>query len=654
MTNPWNQSSSGRNAPGGATVVRRGRGCQAAGNGGSCPISDHVTLHRTRELEALSTVEQMSGSSRAVRNHPGRSLRRAAVAAPAHGRTFRWKANIDRRRDTERPVLPCRSIRDHPIALLAVCAAASFGVAGASAQLTPSQGPGGPVLVVTDPGDAFGTYYAEILRAEGLNEFAVTDIGSRNAPPSPELRGRRPRRSRGHRRAGDDARRLGQRPAATSSPCAPSASSPACWASAPTPATSRTGYFKVATGPAAGRRHRRRRRCSSTARPTVHARGADDASPRSTRTRPPPTSNPAVTLRSVGSDGGQAAAFTYDLARSVVYTRQGNPAWADRARRPDRADPRRTTSSSRSRRRPARLGRLQQGRDPAGRRAAAAARQPDHADEPRPEAAAAVLVPPARREGRRRHDGRRPRRRRDGRPVRPVQGREARRAARSRTGSASAARRTSTRAARSTDAQAAAYQAKGFEIALHLSTRTALDFTPTSLEADLHDPARRLHGEVRRALAAPRTNRTHCIAWSDWASEPKVELAARDPPRHELLLLARRLGARPARDVHRVRLPDALRRPRRLADRRLPGDDADRPTSPGQTSRRTSTTLLDNALGAEGYYGVFTANMHTDSADIAGADAIVEAALARGVPIVSAKQMLDLARRPQRLVVPRA
>src|SRR6185437_15299535 len=26
--------------------------------------------------------------------------------------------------------------------------------------------------------------------------------------------------------------------------------------------------------------------------------------------------------------GGQAAAFTYDLARSVVYTRQGNPAWA--------------------------------------------------------------------------------------------------------------------------------------------------------------------------------------------------------------------------------------------------------------------------------------------------------------------------------------
>ena len=44
------------------------------------------------------------------------------------------------------------------------------------------------------------------------------------------------------------------------------------------------------------------------------------------------TTAPAVTLRSVGSSGGQAAAFTYDLARSVVYTRQGNPAWAGQER----------------------------------------------------------------------------------------------------------------------------------------------------------------------------------------------------------------------------------------------------------------------------------------------------------------------------------
>jgi hypothetical protein len=39
------------------------------------------------------------------------------------------------------------------------------------------------------------------------------------------------------------------------------------------------------------------------------------------------TSNPAVTLHSMGTNGGQAAAFTFDLARSIVYTRQGNPTW---------------------------------------------------------------------------------------------------------------------------------------------------------------------------------------------------------------------------------------------------------------------------------------------------------------------------------------
>ena len=42
--------------------------------------------------------------------------------------------------------------------------------------------------------------------------------------------------------------------------------------------------------------------------------------------------NPAVTLRSVGTAGGQAAAFAYDLAKSVVYTRQGNPAWSGQER----------------------------------------------------------------------------------------------------------------------------------------------------------------------------------------------------------------------------------------------------------------------------------------------------------------------------------
>jgi hypothetical protein len=49
--------------------------------------------------------------------------------------------------------------------------------------------------------------------------------------------------------------------------------------------------------------------------------------------------------------------------------------------------------------------------------------------------------------------------------------------------------------------------------------------------------------------------------------------------------------------------------------------------------------VLDKAIGPEGYYGVFTTNMHNDSATSAGADAIIASAQARQVPVISAKQM---------------
>jgi hypothetical protein len=64
-------------------------------------------------------------------------------------------------------------IRNLAVVVLLAAAAALAWTSAAGAQSTPTQGPGGPILVVTDPGDRFGTYYAEILRAEGLNEFAV-------------------------------------------------------------------------------------------------------------------------------------------------------------------------------------------------------------------------------------------------------------------------------------------------------------------------------------------------------------------------------------------------------------------------------------------------------------------------------------------------
>jgi hypothetical protein len=54
------------------------------------------------------------------------------------------------------------------------------------------------------------------------------------------------------------------------------------------------------------------------------------------------------------------------------------------------------------------------------------------------------------------------------------------------------------------------------------------------------------------------------------------------------------------------------------------------------------TSLLDNALGPQGYYGAFGINIHTDfPAPQAGYEAIISAAQARGVPLISYKQLLD-------------
>ena len=182
------------------------------------------------------------------------------------------------------------------------------------------------MLVVTDPGDRFGEYYAEILRAEGLNEFAVADVGSLSAQslaahqvvvlaqtglsvaqagllqswvqgggnliamrPDPKLAGLLG--------LGSD---VGDLP---------------------------NGYLQVAPG--RGITGEPMQFHDTADRWTV-AGATTVATLYSSATAA--TSSPAVTLRSVGSAGGQAAAFTYDLARSVVYTRQGNPAWAGQER----------------------------------------------------------------------------------------------------------------------------------------------------------------------------------------------------------------------------------------------------------------------------------------------------------------------------------
>ena len=141
-------------------------------------------------------------------------------------------------------------------------------------------------------------------------------------------------------------------------------------------------------------------------------------------------------------------------------------------------------------------------------------------------------------------------------------------------------------------------------------------------------------------LPAPVTNRMHCIVWSDWATQPKVELS------HGIRFDTSYYYWPPVWVADRPGLFTGSGMPMRFADFDGTLIDVYQATTQmtdesEQTYPYTIDTLLDGALGSEGYYGAFTANMHTDSAASDGSDAIVASAQARGVPIVSARQMLQ-------------
>jgi len=61
----------------------------------------------------------------------------------------------------------------------------------------------------------------------------------------------------------------------------------------------------------------------------------------------------------------------------------------------------------------------------------------------------------------------------------------------------------------------------------------------------------------------------------------------------------------------------------------------------GQSYPFTIDQLLDKAVGPEEFYGVFTANMHTDSDSSSGSASIVSSALSHLVPVISARQLLQ-------------
>jgi hypothetical protein len=201
------------------------------------------------------------------------------------------------------------------------------------------------------------------------------------------------------------------------------------------------------------------------------------------------------------------------------------------------------------------------------------------------------------------------------------------------------------------DALAAYYTAQGFEVSVHVKNGPVVttggtqadcgptpNFTPSGLDSDYLSW---IGAWVTAfpSLARPATHRMHCVEWSDWVTQALVEL---------------KYGIRldttyyywPSTWINdRPGMFTGSGMPMRFANTDGTMIDVYQATSQltdesGQTYPFEISTLLNNAVGAAGYYGAFTANMHTDNATSAGSDSIVATAQSLGVPVVSANQML--------------
>ena len=499
----------------------------------------------------------------------------------------------------------------------------------AHAQPNPDQGPGGPVLVVTSPANPFTRYYAEILRAEGLNAFAVAEIGSLNAATL----------------AAYDVAVLGEM-ALTGAQVAMLTS----WVNAggnliamrPDPQLSRLlglkdtpgalaeGYLLVNTGAGPG---------VGIVGQTIQFHGtADLYSPNGATAvamlhsnATTPTQHPAVTLVSVGSKGGQAAAFAYDLARSVVYTRQGNPAWAGQERDgevgirasdmyfPDwiNLDKVAIPQADEQQRLLANLI-VHMGLDRIP--------IPRFWYFPRMERAVVIMTGD--------HHG----------CCGSTVGRFTTYVSQSPPGCSVAdwecVRATSYiyPGGGLTDALALSWHNQGFELGVHVESGCTLAW-PGGTPLTLFNSQLATFAAQFPSLPAPTTQRMHCIGWQDWSTHASVELAKGIrldtnyyywPPRWILDRPGMFTGSgMPMRfaalDGSMI---DVYQAATQLTD------------ESGQSHPFNPNVLLDNAIGALGYYGAFTTNHHTDRSPSSQSDATVASALARSVPVVSARQML--------------
>ena len=495
----------------------------------------------------------------------------------------------------------------------------------------------GPILVLTSASNPFSGYYAEILRNEGFNEFVVGDISSITSkmlgPYDVVILGEVPLTVSQARTLSDWVKAGGRLIAMR-----PDKKLAGLLGLTDLSSNLANGYILVKTdsGPGEG-----------IVNQTIQYHGPADLYGLNGATKIATlysdaltkTSNPAVTLNAVGTMGGQAAAFTYDLARSVVYTRQGNPAWEGEER----------IGNS-----PVRPSDLFYG-------AASFDPEPDWIDMNK------VSIPQADEQQRllanliiTMNSGKMPLPRfwylPRGLPAVIVMtgddhgwggggtaGRFSVYMAMSPPGCSvedwECIRSTSYifPGTRLNNEQASAFNAAGFEIGLHVNTNCA-EFTPSSLESAFDDQLIKW-SEKYSSLPRPVTNRTHCVVWSDYATQPIVEFD------HGMRLDTTYYYWPGSWVANRPGFFTGSGMPMRFADSGGHLIDvyqaATQMTDESrQTYPFTVDTLLDRAIGSEGYYGAFVANMHTDNPKSAGSEAIVRSAMKRKIPVISARQLL--------------
>ena len=183
------------------------------------------------------------------------------------------------------------------------------------------------------------------------------------------------------------------------------------------------------------------------------------------------------------------------------------------------------------------------------------------------------------------------------------------------------------------------YISQGFELANHSDNDpTCTNFTPASLDASITASLGRMT-QYFPAAPASQTNRTHCVLWSDYDSEPTILL------NHGIRLDTTYYYWPDLWVQGRPGLFSGSGLPMRYADRN--GNAIDVYQAPTQFPDETTwdwpndpNTILDNALGSQGFYAVLTLNLHTDTGNSIFSNDIVAAAQARGVPVVSSLQML--------------